>query len=278
MLVVSYYKTLMGNPNLDSQTIFSALLPEVSATICLHVFESVSSTNDEVRHLFNTQSGKIVTVLADTQTQGRGRLGRKWHSPPRGNLYLSLGYRFDCPLNELSGMSLAVGAMVAAAIDEFYGVDLQLKWPNDLYHDGQKIGGILVESTSLTHQRQLSVIGLGLNANMPQDLDVDIDQPWTDLRMATGGMIERNSLASTVLNALIPGLEIFASNGFEPWRADWSIRDFLKDRFVVVKSTDPVSGTAAGVTASGALLLMSNGALIEVFGGEVSLVEVGKRK
>ena len=268
----------MDNPNLDSQAIFSALLPEVSATICLHVFESVSSTNDEVRHFINTQPGKIVTVLADTQTQGRGRLGRRWHSPPHGNLYLSLGYPFDCPLNELSGMSLAVGAMIAAAIDEFYGVDLQLKWPNDLYHDGQKIGGILVESTSLTNQRQSSVIGLGLNANMPQGLDADIDQPWTDLRMATGGIIDRNSLASTVLNALIPGLEIFASDGFEPWRAEWSMRDFLRDRFVLVEGTDPVSGTAAGVTASGALLLVSNGALREVFGGEVSLLEVGKRK
>ncbi len=268
----------MDNPSLDSQTIFSSLLPEVSATICLHVFESVASTNDEVRHLINTQPGKIVTVLADTQTQGRGRLGRRWHSPPHGNLYLSLGYQFDCPRNELSGMSLAVGAMIAAAIDQFYGIDLQLKWPNDLYYDGQKIGGILVESTSLTEQRQSSVIGLGLNANMPQSLDVDIDQPWTDLRMATGDLIDRNILASTVLNALIPGLEIFASNGFEPWRVEWSIRDFLRDRFVVVKGTDPVSGTAAGVSASGALLLLNNGALMEVFGGEVSLVEGGKQK
>ena len=144
------------------------------------VYDTVGSTNDVLREKKGRAALHGAVVIADQQTEGRGRRGRRWCSPAGANLYCSLGWHFNSSLEMLTGLSLAVGAMVAEQIKTHLGVDLQLKWPNDLYHNEQKLGGILVEVLGDGAGGQSVVIGLGLNVNMPEEKGVSIERPWTD--------------------------------------------------------------------------------------------------
>ena len=98
--------------------------------------------------------------MAEEQTAGRGRRGRSWHSPAGANLYCSLGWRFELALDALSGLSLAVGAMLAEAIAAAYDAHLALKWPNDLYHAERKLGGVLIEMLGERDGHQHVVVGV----------------------------------------------------------------------------------------------------------------------
>ena len=161
----------------------------------------VNSTNDSVRSLQPTGSFHGAAVFAETQTAGRGRRGRKWYSPAGVNLYCSLGWHFQCPMAALSGLSLMVGAMLAEAIAQCCSVDVQLKWPNDLYFGEKKLGGVLIEFLGESYGRQAVVIGMGLNVAMPVSAAVALDRPWTDLSKASGQDIDRNRLGAEVLTS-----------------------------------------------------------------------------
>ena len=95
--------------------------------------DAVGSTNDIVRDLHEAGSCHGAAIFAEAQTAGRGGEGVRGTARPGGNLYCSLGWHFNCPLDALSGLSLMVGAMLAKAIGQCRGVEVQLKWPNDLY-------------------------------------------------------------------------------------------------------------------------------------------------
>ena len=131
---------------LNVTAIVDSLSPAAAAMFALEVHDSVGSTNDVVRAFLVADDSPLadgfpfadgsrgVVALAEEQTQGRGRRGRSWHSPAGANLYLSLGWRFYGSVERLSGLSLAIGAMLAEVIARDFEVDLALKWPNDLFH------------------------------------------------------------------------------------------------------------------------------------------------
>ena len=261
---------------LNDERIRAGLSAPVAGIVALSVYETVGSTNDVVRDLAGEGELTGVTVVAEAQTQGRGRRGKAWHSPPGGNLYLSMGWEFDLPMDQLSGLSLALGAMLAEAVARELKVELQLKWPNDFYFDGRKLGGILVEMLPERSVRQRLVVGIGLNVDMPEPESATIDQPWTDLAKVTHEAIDRNQLAALIIDAVIGGLKGYDSQGLRYWLARWRARDFLLGRAIMVDSPAPLTGTAAGVNDEGALLLESPVGRYVVAGGEVSVLEVGR--
>ena len=261
---------------LNDERIRAGLSAPVAGIVALSVYETVGSTNDVVRDLAGEGELTGVTVVAEAQTQGRGRRGKAWHSPPGGNLYLSMGWEFDLPKDQLSGLSLALGAMLAEAVARELKVELQLKWPNDFYFDGRKLGGILVEMLPERSVRQRLVVGIGLNVDMPEPESATIDQPWTDLAKVTHEAIDRNQLAALIIDAVIGGLKAYDRKGLRYWLARWRARDFLLGRAIMVDSPAPLTGTAAGVNDEGALLLESPVGRYVVAGGEVSVLEVGR--
>jgi BirA family biotin operon repressor/biotin-[acetyl-CoA-carboxylase] ligase len=186
-----------------------------------------------------------------------------------------VGWRFNTSLEKLSGLSLAVGAMVAEQIKTHLGVDLQLKWPNDLYYNERKLGGILVEVLGDMAGGQSVVIGLGLNVNMPEEEGASIERPWTDLRSAVGAEVERHALAGAVLAGVADGLAQFAESGFAHWHAAWHRRDYLSGRSVVIDGSPPTAGIACGVNDCGALLIESAAGQVAIAGGEANLLEIG---
>ncbi len=147
----------MNAPPLDVAHIVASLTPVSAPLLSVAVRDSVGSTNDVVRERGQGGSFHGAVVLAEEQTQGRGRRGRTWHSPAGANLYCSLGWSFERPLQTLSGLSLAIGAMIAETVETDYGAELALKWPNDLFHDDRKLGGILVEMVGEDSGRQRSL-------------------------------------------------------------------------------------------------------------------------
>lgn len=265
----------MSSIPLHANQIYTSLSDATAAVLTVEVRDTVGSTNDVLRALADAQSCHGLVVMAEEQTAGRGRRGRSWHSPAGANLYCSLGWRFELTLERLSGLSLAVGAMLAEAITEMYDIHLKLKWPNDLYHGERKLGGVLIEMLGEEDGCRQVVLGLGLNVDMPAVPAEAIQQPWTDLCAAVGRPIDRNPLAAGVLDQLAVGLQQIDRDGMSGWLDRWRQRDLLKGRSVVVDGSPPVSGQAAGIDETGALIVETDGGPSTVSGGEASLLSIG---
>ena len=260
---------------LNARAIIDSLSVPALAMFTVEVYDSVGSTNDVVRERLPAGDSHGMAVLAEEQTQGRGRRGRSWHSPRGANLYLSLGWRFHGPADRLSGLSLAIGAMLAEAIATDCDVDLALKWPNDLYYGERKLGGVLIELLSEKSGAIPVIAGIGLNVNMPvEDIDA-IQRPWTDLVTARGAQVDRNGLAAQMISQVASGLSDISDGDMGSWLERWRQRDFLLGRRVLVEGTPNIAGKAAGVDGNGALLVSTETGQSVAAGGEATLLEIG---
>lgn len=256
---------------LDRQRILDGLPAEAGRRLCsLAVLDGVDSTN---RFLLEGEAlgAGIHACVAEFQSAGRGRRGRRWVSPAGANLYLSVLRELDAAPRPVEGLSLVVGVAVAKAL-EFLGVSgVALKWPNDILLDGDKLGGILVEIGAGAAGPWRAVAGIGINVHMSGDAGNRIDQPWVDLA-ARGVHPGRNRLASRVLAEVIAAWERFAETGFVGFRRDWESRDAVRGRAVELRDASGViAGTARGVDADGALLLEVEGTCRRILSGDVSL-------
>jgi BirA family biotin operon repressor/biotin-[acetyl-CoA-carboxylase] ligase len=255
----------------------SRILPLLSASsrpllseLCLHGV--IDSTNAEAIRRITAGAKSGLVCVAEQQTAGRGRRGRDWISPYASNLYLSLVWEFARGAAALEGLSLAVGVTVTEALARCAVTDLKLKWPNDILHEGSKLGGILIEMVGDATGSCKAVIGIGINVNMPESAVGAIDQNWTDISRITPATPDRNELLAALLEEVLPMLPAFEQKGFAAWRERWSERDAFAGCPVVVHSGPrQVAGIAQGVNDSGALLLGVGDEVQEIHGGEVSL-------
>lgn len=235
----------------------------------LRVLDRIDSTNSALLREPNPVQNSV--LLAETQSAGRGRRGRRWRSPAGVNLYLSLHRRFQRPLPALRGLSLAVGATLAATLADLGVAGLGVKWPNDLLLDGRKLGGILIEFADADGGPTRAVIGIGLNVGMPEDID-GIDQPWADLGVGMAEAPDRNRLAAALLDRLLPALDRFEAEGLAAFLSDWRRFDALIGRSIGVIDGERVSpGLALGVAEDGALLVEHADGIRRHYSGEVGL-------
>ena len=219
-----------------------------------------------------TQSGYARAWLAEHQTAGRGRRGRDWVSVFGHNIYLSLAWRFDLAMSELSALSLAVGVIVAETLRDLGVSGHALKWPNDLLADGRKLAGILVEVSGEAAGPATAVVGVGLNMRLPASSADSIDQPWTDLDALHGGGVSRNALAGKLIDRLVDACDLFAREGITPYRDRWLAFDAYHGRPVTLHSGGRVlEGIYAGIAANGALILDDGAGRSEHHAGEISL-------
>jgi len=260
-----------------------------------HLAECGSTNTEALAHL--RDGGGPLIVSADRQTAGRGRLGRAWQSDQRGD-DASLTFSVALPLPaglDLSGLSLAVGCAVADVLDPA-GDRIRLKWPNDLFLDGAKLGGILIETVplakrspqgwaepspppegvkptrdgpSLACDRRGVVIGIGLNL---RPLPADTDRSAFASGHAALQSLDANATAATTLDRLAPALRALLADfevlGFGPWQLAFSRRDLAAGRPVRVGEQ---TGIARGVSTSGELLLDTDSGIAVITAGELSL-------
>lgn len=256
----------------DHDAILAALSPAARAELAeLHLLFETDST--QTRALAAATPTKASAVwLAERQSAGQGRRGRPWASPLGAHVYLSIARRFDLGFASMAGLSLAVGVLVAEALQASGFGAVRLKWPNDLVVEGRKLGGILIQLRGEAMGPCEAVIGLGLNVRMPVSSGEGIDQPWCDLAGLATGELSRQRVLVAVLDALLPGLRAYERDGFSAFVSRWQALDALQGRRVrVIDGRETVEGLALGIADDGALRVQLADGERRYHGGEVSV-------
>ena len=239
----------------------------------LEIHDQIDSTNRYLveRSQDNALSGSV--CFAEYQTAGKGRRGRQWVSPYGCNIYLSILWRFQQGPAAISGLSLAIGVAVIRALKQHQINDIGLKWPNDIYSQGKKLGGILVEVSGETDGPCSAVIGLGLNLFLPETQARSITQAWTDLSRITGqNQLFRNKLAGTLLNHLLPVMAEYESVGITSYLDEWRGYDCLTGQAATLFiGQQQFEGIVRGIDDNGMLLIERPDGRVQTFAsGEVS--------
>lgn len=241
----------------------------------VHLLEQTESTNLEVERRLGAGAEAPLAVFAKSQTQGRGRMGRAWHSTDPRNLYLSIGFRPGQSGTALASFSLWAGIRLAQTLRNTTDLPVQVKWPNDLQVGGQKIAGILCEAKLELDRVQTLVFGLGLNVNQEADtLPGNLRTPATTLRSLLGATAPIHPLAVQVLTAVLDGYQACQQPGSgQQLQQEFSTVDALFGQVVTIQN-GPVEtqGTAKGIDLHGNLLLeVPEGKTVPIPAGDVSL-------
>jgi len=236
----------------------------------------VDSTNSEAERRLAVGQEAPFAVFARTQKAGRGRLGRKWHSAPSGNLYLSLAFRPFIPPDRLKPFTLWMGLALCAHVEKSLGLKLGLKWPNDLQSpDGRKVAGMLTEARLDADSVRELVFGVGLNlTGAPKDFPADLRATAGSLEAALGAPLDLNREAAGVIAALFRAWEQFEEGTWSrSFRKLWSHHDVLAGKSVRVGLRgDPVAGVVDGIDDEGSLILRTGGGRRTIVSsGEVTL-------
>ncbi len=245
-------------------------LPLISA---LELHQHIPSTNSYLLEQSHNNAASGAVCFAEYQTAGKGRRGRQWVSPYGNNIYLSILWRFQQGPAAISGLSLAVGVAVIRALKEHSIADVGLKWPNDIYSQGKKLGGILVEVTGETDGPCAAVIGLGLNLFLSEAEAEGITQAWTDVsKMPSSPLVSRNELAGALLNHLLPVIAGFEGDGIGIYLDEWRDYDCLKDQAATLYvGQQQFDGIVTGIDHNGLLLIKRPDGNVQAFAsGEVS--------
>ena len=239
----------------------------------IEVFRSLESTNTYIRERAVNRAYGGSVVFAERQTAGRGRRGKEWFSPFGASIYMSILWDFEQGAQALEGLSLAVGVAVRRALLELGLANVSLKWPNDIYVDGKKLGGILLEMIGDPAGHCSVVIGVGINVSMPVVAGLDIAQPWTDLRSESLSPILRNELAARLIHQIFTLLADFETVGFAAYRDEWQSADAFDGLQCTVSTPrESATGVLMGVDDGGAVRLrLADGTIQRFIGGELSL-------
>lgn len=217
---------------------------------------------------------QLLLLAADEQSAGRGRRGRRWHSPAGTGILFSIGLPMQRPVRELGGLSIVCGLAAVRALRALGAAEAALKWPNDLLVRGAKLGGILVE-TRAQGSGSAAVVGVGINHRSVDGLAIKLRRGVAALDQLLRPLPARNSVISAVAGELIAALRAFDTAGFEPFRADWEALHAHAGQRLRVRLADGrvVAGQAAGLAADGALQLRTHRGLRTVRSGRVVSAE-----
>ena len=248
----------------------------------LEVHFLIDSTNDHLYAAPPPAPGAARVAFAELQSAGRGRRGRRWIAPFGSGLTFSISWTFAETPADLPALGLALGVAIAKVLSGLGAQRLSLKWPNDLLHDGRKLGGLLTQLRQESGGAATVVAGLGLNLALPDAARNAIeavnssDHPAlavADLAGATPqGVPSRNLIASRLVLGLEDALREFATVGFTGFAHEWAALDALRGAPVRVhQGSERFEGTARGTDRDGALLVESAGRVLRVFSGDVSV-------
>lgn len=244
----------------------------------LEIFDIVESTNtlllQRIPDLFPENNPiPIHVTAAELQTSGRGRRGRQWHSGLGNALTFSALWRFERGSGLLSGLSLAIGVAIVRAFESAGIEGAMLKWPNDVMFNFCKLAGILIELQGDMLGPTTAVIGIGINLDLPVNVQMRIDQAATDVRTITGAPPDRNKLLAALLIEIAAALKEFEHRGFSPFREEWMNYHIFEKRPITLRLPDglDLEGVADGVAEDGSLILRTAGGLRRFSSGEISL-------
>ncbi len=226
----------------------------------LHVLDEVTSTNSQAATLAQQGTPHGAVVVAETQTAGRGRLGRSWHSPPGKNLYCSLLLRATPGRDQqtlwLSWIPLIAALAVSRAVQVIAGLKPTVKWPNDILIGNRKLGGVLCESSGLGTSHAVVIVGIGLNVNIRRnDFPEDLRELATSLVIEAQHPFDRAALLAAILLEMETRCEAFFSDAREDILKEYVLRCGTVGRRVIVELAhgEHVDGTAESILPDGSL-------------------------
>lgn len=237
---------------------------------------SATSTNDKAFEIGRQrQNAPGIVIIAEQQTQGRGRLGRRWISPPGVNLYFTVLLSPPVPALEVSVITLAAAVAVVTAVRVTTGIHAEIKWPNDIIIGGKKAGGILVEMRSSADRIPLAALGIGLNVNMhPDEFPPEIRGVSTSLSAEYGASIDRAALLGAVLESLENFYKILLNGNKGALIQEWRrLNCTLGEEIAVQMQEAVIYGVAEEITDDGALCVrLRSGAVTNVYAGDVTVM------
>jgi BirA family transcriptional regulator, biotin operon repressor / biotin---[acetyl-CoA-carboxylase] ligase len=240
----------------------------------IRVFEQTTSTNDVIEKLARDGVKEGVVVFAESQTKGRGRLGRKWISPAHKGLWFSILLRPDLRPQEATQLTVASATALRRAIQSETGLKPEIKWPNDILIGGKKVAGILTELSAELDKVRYVILGIGIDVNLDaNEFSPEFRKTATSLKIETGEAISRAELAVTILRELDFDYARIGGGKFPAVADEWESGCATIGKNVTVYIGDrKIRGHAESLDDDGALLVRTeHGHLERITGGDVTL-------
>lgn len=256
------------------------ILPvEIAAGLTCRIFgkrifsyQSIGSTN-ETAHIFAVAGLPEGTIIvAEKQSKGRGRLGRKWHSSPGKGLYFSIILRPKMPLAQTPGLSLIAGLAVVRAIYAAAGLKVSMKWPNDILNDGKKLAGILVELEAELDRVDYVIVGIGVNvSHQKKDFSRQLSRTATSLKIAGGREVTRAALLQSILLQFEKFYDNFCHHGLKYIGTELlECSSVLGKKVSLSMGKKKITGLAVGFDDNGGLLIKNKNGVRAYSAGDVT--------
>lgn len=234
----------------------------------------VGSTNDWAKELAELGAPEGTVAIAETQTAGHGRLGRKWHSP-KGGLWFSIILKPKLKPMETVKLVFLAGLAVAETLRSLYGLKVETKWPNDVLVNGRKVCGILSEMKTIGEKVTYAIVGIGINANFDAHkvFPEKLKETATSLKTLLGRKVVLEELFRSLLEKMDSLYEVFLKNEFNQILEKWkSFASFLSREVEVLTESEKIEGLAVDIDSNGVLVLkLKDGSLKRIFAGDLSL-------
>ncbi len=239
--------------------------------------DSAGSTNDEAMKIASgSDEPEGIVVVVDSQTGGRGRMGRRWVSPSGVNLYFTLILKPALTPDEAPVLTLMAAVAAVSAVREFTGINAEIKWPNDIMVNGKKAGGILLDMKAGPDKIKIVAVGIGINVNMDTALlPEDIQSISTSLRLEAGRSIDRAELLGKILEKADEWYRVILKGEKATLLDEWRFLSSTIGEDISVKMHDKIiSGAAEDIDEKGALIVrLASGALQTVCAGDVTILK-----
>lgn len=245
-----------GEQGLDPALIQACLQTEFVGKHFLSLAET-SSTQHIAQEQAKQGAPSGTVIVADTQTNGKGRLGRTWQSPAGTGIWMSVLLRPDLPLSKIPQLTLLTAVAMVKGIRQAVQVEPSIKWPNDLLLNDRKLAGILTEVQAEGNRVKHVIIGIGLNVNQEQeDFPEELAAIATSIRRESGKEADRNRLIAAILNEWEALYQLYCTEGFRVIKTLWEMYATSLGQRIVARTTQGTyTGVAQGITDEGVLLL-----------------------
>ena len=265
---------LAGEPNKFNLPLLKAWMKENRKTCEVFTHDQIDSTNNEVERLLANGQKAPFAVLANQQDKGRGRMGRIWHSPKGGNIYLSMGFRPNVQAIRIRNFTLWQGLNICNFLRNYLGNDkIKIKWPNDIFFEGKKLAGMLSEASIDCERIKTLIFGIGLNVNVSsRHYPKGLVNESVALQDIIGEQLRLHELASKLIKIILANYnKTITQDLHDELLKGWDEVDELKGKKIRISSgNEKITGKASGIDSEGNLLVkLRNGRFKKVHSGEI---------
>jgi BirA family biotin operon repressor/biotin-[acetyl-CoA-carboxylase] ligase len=239
----------------------------------IHHYDRLSSTNDAAKRIARKGGEEKIVIVSETQTRGKGRLGRRWASP-KGGIWLSILLRPKISPKETTKLTFIAATSVAKTIQDTLGLEMEIKWPNDVLIRGRKVCGILVETATRGDTTDFVIVGVGINANIDRAaFPRSLQDSATSLKIELGHRIDRGAFFKSFLHNFEQRYRRFQHGLWDVLLQEWkSLAKFLGKRVEVESFEEVLVGEALDVDEAGALIIRSDDEMLrKIVAGDVRL-------